>query len=127
MTSKFLDLLKAKDRRASGRNRLANCPYKDSCMPVSYHVGGNSAGVCAGLIYKSNNLDCIRQCIFYEDLGTKELKTLQHFMTPDEALHCIHSLALAVGVALDYASSYKEYYEALCKLRDDGDKTPSQY
>lgn len=126
-STKFIDLFKAKDRKQTSRRRLENCPYPKSCCPVSYHVSTtNQAGVCAGLIDKSPNLDCIRHCIFFRDAKSKELKYLEHFMTPDEALETVHSLTLAVRESLDFASSYQKYYKELCKARDDGDNSPSE-
>ena len=123
---KFIDLFKAKDRKKGNRNRLGDCPYPKSCSPVSYHIGENKAGVCVGLIDKSPNLDCIRQCIFFRDAESKELKYLEHFMTPDEALDVAHSLILTARASLDFASSYQKYYEELCVARDSGDNSPSE-
>ena len=124
--TRYIDLFKSKDRRQTNRRRIENCPYPDSCCPISYHISTtNQAGFCAGLLDKSPNLDCIRQCIFFRD-ARGELKFLEHFMTPDEALEIIHSLALAVRCSMDYASSYQKYYEALVEARDKGDNSPSE-
>jgi len=109
------------------KHKLKDCPYAESCIPISYQVDKDGAGVCAGLIYKSNNLDCIRLCQFWRDLDSKEIKVFEHFMTPDEALSTINSLGNAIRASLDYASSYQNHYEELCRARDNGDKAPSQY
>ena len=109
------------------KHRLKLCPYTKSCVPSSYFVDKDGAGECCGLIYKSNNLDCIRLCQFHRDLNSREIKAEEHFMTPDEALNIAHSLIIAVTHSLDYASSYQSHYKELCKARDKGDKSPSRY
>jgi hypothetical protein len=124
---KYIDLLKLSEKRKMSKHRLKFCPYLKSCIPVSYYVDKDGAGVCAGLIYKSDNLDCIRLCQFIRDLNTKEIKFLENFMTPDEALNTTNALNQAIKASLDFASSYQNYYKELCQARDNGDKAPSQY
>lgn len=103
-------ITKAKSKDMS-KHQPEHCPYADSCYPVSYHFDKRGAGNCAGLIHKSTNLDCIRQCIAWMDLDKNKLELFEHFMTPEEALDC----------NTDYIRHFKE----LDKARKHGDKNPS--
>jgi hypothetical protein len=123
--SKFIDSIDKAEKRAMQRHRYPRCPYPKSCLPVSYHIGSNGAGNCAGILYKSNNLDCIRQCIFFETKRHK-VKILEHFMTPTEALDQAHSLTLVTRYALDANSNFKTHYENLCNIRIKGCSHPAE-
>lgn len=125
--AKFTDTISNEVRRNMRRHRIKNCPYPKSCYPVSQHIGANLAGVCSGIIHKSNNLDCIRLCCFYEDLENHEIKYTEHFMTPVEAIDTLNALGWAVGSALTMSSHYKQLHDELVEARNNGDKTPSQY
>lgn len=120
---KFLNKMRKLDIQKMRKHHLELCPYTNTCLPVSYHVGTNKAGICAGLIEASPNLDCIRLCVFYEI--KRKVKILEHFFTPDEAMDTIHSLALTVRESLDSNSDYKKYYKELCKARRNGDEAPA--
>lgn len=121
----FIDNIPNKDKRSMQRHRPVVCPFPKSCLPVSYHLGANKAGCCSGLIYKSNNLDCIRQCLFYET-ETHTVAHTKHFMTPTEALDQIHSLTLAVRQSLDYNLNYNSHYDQLCNDRNNGNMHPAE-
>jgi len=124
---KFVDAISKADKKQMRRHRIKNCPYPKSCYPVSCHIGANLAGVCSGIIHKSNNLDCIRLCQFYEDLDSHKVKYTEHYMTPTEAIDTLNALGWAVRSALDYSSHYQKLEEELMEARKNGDKTPSQY
>ena len=121
----FIDNITQKQIRSMKRHRLSNCPFKNSCLPISYHVGSNKAGNCAGVLYKSKNFDCIRQCIFWET-AEHTVEHFEHFMTPTEALDQSHSLVLAVRASLDFNSGIQTHYNNLCKDRDNGNRHPSE-
>lgn len=124
---KFTDAIDKEAKQDMRHNRIKNCPYSKSCYPVSHHIGANFAGVCSGIIHKSNNLDCIRLCCFYEDLDKQEIKYTEHFMTPTEAIDTLNVLGWAVGAALDFSSHYQRLQKELEEARNNGDRTPSQY
>lgn len=124
---KFADAIYKDSQRQMRRHRIGACPFPKSCYPVSCHVGANFAGVCSGIIHKSNNLDCIRLCMFYEDLDTHDVKYTEHFMTPTEAISTINVLGWAVKSALEFNAHYQGLDKELEEARKNGDKTPSQY
>lgn len=114
---KFIDKLKDKDIEKAQKHRPKNCPYP-SCMTISYSLSKkNQAGACSGLIPNVDDLDCIRLCIFYRTIREGELKVLEHFMTPDEAIIASKVLLSAVEDALDYSSDYQKHYKYLVKKR----------
>jgi len=126
--TKFIDLLTKKKIQKMGKHRLADCPHSESCCPSSYSVGSNHAGACAGLIHTVDNLDCIRLCVFYcEVMNSKdnsqvevgELKVLEHFMTPDEAVVTAKVLLSVVGDAFDFSGIYQKHYKHLDKIREE--------
>lgn len=121
---RFLDQLTKKDVREANKNRIKDCPYPKSCMPNSYTIGKNKAGVCVGIIHNVNHLDCIRICNFFEDLEANKLAWHENFMTPDEAIAQARALLMAAENALNSSSSYNNHYKHLHKLRKQGDKTP---
>lgn len=124
---RFTDAIDKKSKRDMRRNRIKNCPYPKSCYPVSEHIGANLAGVCSGIIHKSNNLDCIRLCCFYEDLNSHKVKYTEQFMTPSEALDTLNALGWAVRYAFEFSSHYQKLQGELKKARENGDRTPSEY
>lgn len=121
---KFVNGVKKSDITDANKRRLKQCPCPKTCYPVNYSIGINKAGTCVGIIYKSNNLDCIRECIFIKING--RIKNKEHFMTPDEALVDAALLIGAASRALDSSRDYQKYYKDLCKQRDNGDNHPAE-
>ena len=122
---KLIDAISKEQKQLMRRHRIENCPYPKSCYPVCCRLGANLAGVCSGIIHKSDNLDCIRLCAFYEDLDSHEVKYMAYFMTPDEALSQINALSCAVKALLEFSSHYQMMDKELDEARNNGDKTPS--
>jgi hypothetical protein len=120
----FLDKVNKCDIKAGDKARLKECPYPDGCMPVDMKMGNNSQGYCCGLIYKSDNLDCIRFCEWY--IVDNEQELLERFMTPNEAISQAKALLTAVSTSLWSNSEYRHHWDLLCRRRNRGDKSPSE-
>ena len=129
---KFTNRLTKQDIYNSGRKRLKACPYPKDCMPVNYQVSKkNLGGSCSGIIHNANNLDCIRHCMFIEDLELGhegELIIQENYMTPDEALQQARTLIHAAEAALNNSSEYHAHYLKLCEIVESGEPviTPSK-
>jgi hypothetical protein len=124
---KFIDTISKSARDSMRRHRPSLCPHSKSCYPASVRLGANEAGVCAGILHKSDNLDCIGLCVFVENLKIKKIDYIEHFMTPAEALDEANALIWAVSSALDFASIYQKFHNELVEARKNGDKSPNEY
>lgn len=128
---KFINLLTEKKIQRAEKHRLAACPYPESCYPSSYNVDRKFAGACVGLIHTADNLDCVRLCIFYREVMNSrdntqvevgDLKVIEHFMTPSEAVTTAKVLLSAVEDALDFSGDYQKHYKHLDKIRKEQKK-----
>lgn len=120
----YLDRVNKTSIKIGDKVRLKCCPYPETCMPVKFKMGINKQGWCSGLIYKCDNMDCIRLCQFYID-GEKRQCYWEQFMTPNEALEVAEDLMVAVQAVFSNTSHYKKHWELLCRRRRSGDRTPA--
>ena len=120
---KFIDLLKARDRRSGKRHKLCPCPR--GCFPVEYTWDENMCGMgfCVGLRYTVEDLDCISMCTFPTSKGKR--KRVCFLMTPNEAIDIARCLLETVSWSLEYASSYEVHRQHLSEaMKEKGYKFP---
>lgn len=120
---RFLDRINKSLFKNADKIRLEYCPYPKSCLPTSYDVGHNKAGVCCGIIHNSPNLDCVRICQFIHKKG--KLLVDEHFLTPLEALNVARCLMTAIETSFDCNTAYEKHRLALNKARRNADMRPA--
>lgn len=125
--NKYLDCIKERSIKAMAKHRLGVCPKPNDCYPTHIDMDKEGAGNCSGIVHSSNNLDCIKLCIFFEDLDTHKLRYTSHCMTPDEAVTIIASLSQVVRCSYQYNKSYQKLHNVLVKERGKIVNEPTEY